>query len=159
LTGPQVFFAIERILVNSKAEFHFFGMHKFPITEYKKFAELPFDKLNSLKFSVYIIDFSWNYLFVNEFVQTNLGERGKDLIGKNMWVQFKELATHPSFQTLKRNSEKGIVSNLIAISPVNGKRLNITGYPLEDCYYFSASILPDKDDLIDELRNELGKRK
>ena len=134
-------------------------MHKFPITEYKKFADLPFDKLNRLKFSVYIIDFNWNYLFVNEFVKENLGKRGQDLIGKNMWEQFQELVTHPSFQTLKRNTEKGIVSNLIAISPINGKRLSITGYPLEDCYYFSSSILPDKDDLIDELRNELSKRK
>ena len=39
-------------------------MHKFPITEYKKFSELPFDKFNTLKFSVYIIDFNWNYLHV-----------------------------------------------------------------------------------------------
>jgi hypothetical protein len=134
-------------------------MHKFPITEYRKFSDLPLDKLNVLKFSVYILDFNWNYLFVNDFVKENLGERGQDLTGKNMWEQFQELATHPSFQTLKRNSEKGVVSNLIAISPINRKRLNITGYPLEDCYYFSSSILPDKDDLIDELRNELSKRK
>jgi len=134
-------------------------MHKFPITDYKKFSELPLEKFNTLKFSVYILDFNWDYLFVNDFVKSNLGDRANNLIGKNMWMEFNELTTHPSFQTLKRNTERGITSNLIAVSPVNGKRLNITGYPLEDCYYFSASILPDKDDLIDELRNELGKRK
>ena len=134
-------------------------MHKFPITEYKKFSELPFDKFNTLKFSVYIIDFNWNYRFVNDFAKRNLGERANDLIGKNMWEEFKELTTDSSFQLLKKNTERGISSNMIVISPINGRRLNITGYPLQDCYYFSSSILPDKDDLIDELRNELGKRK
>jgi hypothetical protein len=28
---------------------------------------------------------------------------------------------------------------------------------LEDCYYFAVTILPDKDALIDELRNQLKK--
>ena len=72
-------------------------MHKFPITEYKKFSELPFDKFNTLKFSVYIIDFNWNYRFVNDFGKRNLGERANDLIGKNMWEEFKELTTDSSF--------------------------------------------------------------
>ena len=134
-------------------------MHKFPITEFKRFDELPLDKFNTFRFSVYIIDFNWNYLFVNEFARKNLGERGKDLVGKNIWREFKELAAHPSFLQLKSNTERGIASNMIVTSPVNGKRLNITGYQLTDCYYFSASVLPDKDDLIDELRNELSKRK
>ena len=134
-------------------------MHKFPITTYTKFAELPLDQFQSLKFSIYIIDFSWNYLFVNNYVKDTLGERAQDLIGKNMWEEFKELAADHNFNFLKKNMEKGIVTNLVTISPVNGKRLNITGYPLEDCYYFSASVLPDKDDLIHELRNELKKRK
>jgi hypothetical protein len=134
-------------------------MHKFPITEFKKFDELPFEKFNSLKFSVYILDFEWNYRFLNDFAKSYLGERGRDLIGKNMWEQFPELTTHPSFHQMRQNSEKGVTTNMIVVSPVNGLRLNITGYPLEDCYYFSASILPDKNDLIDELRSELGKRK
>lgn len=134
-------------------------MHKFPITEYKKFSELPFERFNTLKFSIYILDFNWNYLFVNDFVKKNLGERAVDLVGKNMWEQFKELATDASFNLLKKNTERGIVSNIIVNSPVTGQRLNIAGYPLDDCYYFSSSILPDKDNLIDELRNELEKRK
>jgi hypothetical protein len=133
-------------------------MHKFPIADYRTFSELPFSQFDKLKFSIYIIDFEWNYLFVNDFVKMNLGDRAADLIGKSMWVQFEELAPDPSFKFLKQNMEKGIVTNINVISPVNGKRLNISGYPLEDCYYFSASILPDKDDLIEELRNELGKK-
>jgi hypothetical protein len=134
-------------------------MHKFPISEYRTFSELPLEKFNSFKFSVYIIDFNWNYLFVNDFAKNLLGERGQDLIGKNMWMQFKELEVDPSFKLLRKNAENGITTNLTVTSPVLGKRLNVTGYSLEDCYYFSASILPDKDNLIDELRNELGKRK
>ena len=134
-------------------------MHKFPITEYKRFSELPLEKFNTFKFSVYIIDFHWNYLFVNDFAKNSLGSRGADLVGKNMWEQFKELVDDPSFKELRKNTEKGITTNMIVTSPINGKRLNITGYALEDCYYFSSSILPDKEHLIDELRNELAKKK
>lgn len=134
-------------------------MHKFPITDYKKLEELPLDKFNTFRFSVYIVDFNWNYVFVNDFAKKNLGERAEGLEGKNMWAEFTEFATDPSFLLLKSNSERGIASNMIITSPVNGKRLNITGYRLMDCYYFSASVLPNKDDLIEELRNELNKRK
>ena len=133
-------------------------MHKFPVSEYRRFSELPLEKFNTLNFSVYILDFAWNYLFVNDFAKRLLGDRGKDLIGKNMWTEFEELVTDPSFSELRKNTERGITSNLIANSPVTARRLNISGYPLEDCYYFTSSILPDKGDLIDELRNELGKR-
>jgi len=134
-------------------------MHKFPITEYNKFAELPLEKLNTLTFSIYLIDFDWNYLFVNDFSKKNLGTRGEDLIGKNIWTEFPELAADSSFNELRKKLEKRVVANLITISPINSQRLNIVGYPLEDCYYFSASILPDKGDLMQELRNELNKKK
>lgn len=133
-------------------------MHKFPITEYTKFSELPLDKFNNLKFSVYILDFDWNYLFVNEFAKNLLGQRGNDLIGKNMWEHFDELKHDASFKELKANMQKRVTTNMIVVSPVHGKRQNITGYALEDCFYFSSSILPDKENLIEELRQELGKK-
>jgi hypothetical protein len=130
-------------------------MHKFSIVKYKKFSELPFHEFDNLKFSVYIIDFQWNYLFVNDFVRKNLGARGEGLVRSNMWTAFPELAKDSVFMLLKSNMEKGITTNLVTTSPLNGKRLNISGYVLDDCYYFSSSILPDKDDLLNEIRNEL----
>jgi hypothetical protein len=134
-------------------------MHKFPITGYKKYNDLPFDQLNDLKFSVYLIDFNWNYLFINDFVKKNLGSRANNLIGKNMWTEFKELASNSAFNTLRQNMEKRVVTNITTTSPINHQRLSIVGYPLEDCFYFSSSILPDKEDLINELRNELPKKR
>jgi hypothetical protein len=134
-------------------------MHKFPINNYKKFIELPLDQFNRLKFSVYIIDFNWNYLFVNDAVKNNLGDRATSLMGKNMWEEFKELAEDSTFILMRKKMEQGITVNMETISPLTRRRLNITGYALEDCYYFSSSILPDKDDLIHDLRNQLGRQK
>jgi hypothetical protein len=134
-------------------------MHKFPITEYHRFDELPLTRLKELNFSIYILDFNWNYMFVNEFVKKNLGSRAENLVGKNMWTVFPELAADPSFQQMKRNAEKRVLTNVTVISPINSQRINIIGYPLDDCFYFSSSILPDKNDLLQELRNELGKKK
>ncbi len=134
-------------------------MHKFPITEYKRFSELPLDKFNTLKFSVYILDFDWNYLFVNEFAKSLLGKRGEELVGKNMWEVFDELQHDPSFKEMRIKMEKRVTTNIIVVSPIHGRRQNITGYALDDCLYFSSSILPDKENLIEELRQQLLKKK
>lgn len=133
-------------------------MHKFPITEYKKFSELPLDKFNTLKFSVYILDFDWNYLFVNEFAKSILGKRGEELVGKNMWKEFDELRYDPSYKELRTKMDKRLTTNIVVVSPIHRHRQNITGYALDDCLYFSSSILPDKENLIEELRQQLLKK-
>jgi hypothetical protein len=133
-------------------------MHKFPIYEFKTFAELPLDKFDTFKFSVYIIDFNWNYLFVNSFVRNNLGERANDLVGKNIWETFKELTTDSAFSQLREKMENKIPCNFETHSPINGKRLYITACPLEDCYYFTSSILPDREELMNEIRRFLTRK-
>lgn len=133
-------------------------MHKFPINEYRKFEELPLDKLDALNFSIYVLDLDWNYLFMNGFARKTLGSRSDKLIGKNVWLEFPELAADAVIGELRRKLDKRIVVNVITVSPVNSHRINIVGYPLEDCLYCAASILPDKTDLLQELRNELNKK-
>ena len=132
-------------------------MESYPIDRFKNFSELPLDDFDKLTFSVYLIDFGWNYLFVNDFVRKNLGEKGKNLIGKNMWKTFPQLSSDVNFQKLKANSELRVPTKIVTISPINFQRLSIFGHPLEDCYYFSATILPDKDALINEIRGQLLK--
>jgi hypothetical protein len=132
-------------------------MDIFGLTKDSVFSDLPFHKFNELKYSVYVVDKEWNYLFVNPFVAENLGSRGLNLVGKNMWIQFQEFVTDPSFLLLKRNTEQGLESNIVTTSPINTQKLSIKGYPLKDCYLFFSSILPKKEDVIDELRSELSR--
>lgn len=128
---------------------------KFDLTKYTTFAELPLETFNGFNYGVYVLDKNWNYLFVNDFVVSNLGERGHDLMGKNMWSNFKELAANPDFMKMKENSERGDSSNFITVSPLTRQRMNISGQPLKDCYYFSASVLPTKEEIISDLRRQL----
>jgi hypothetical protein len=128
-------------------------MHKFPIAQYNRFAELPLERFNEFSFNVYILDLSWNFLFVNNNATRGLGPRGKDLVGRNMWEEFPELTFDPGFKELKAGLEKGKLVTVKTISPITGNNLHITGYPLTDCYYCNSSVIPDKDELIQELRN------
>jgi hypothetical protein len=128
---------------------------KFDVTKYSTFRQLPLQKFNSFNFGVYLLDKDWNYLFVNEFVVKNLGSRGEGLVGKNIWTHFKELASHPAFIKMKEDCERGFPCNFITTSPLTGQRLNVTGQPLSDCYYFSASVLPTKEEIISDLRKQL----
>jgi hypothetical protein len=103
------------------------------------------------------LDRNWNYLYVNDYVQRNLGKRGESLIGKNMWDNFSELSQDTSFMKLKADTEKGLAVNITTTSPLSGQRLNIIGHPLKDCYFFCASQLPKKDELMNELRSVMDK--
>jgi hypothetical protein len=134
-------------------------MEKFDTSQFKYFTDLPFERFNSAKFSIYVLDKKWNYLFINEFVKENLGKRSEGLIGRNMWQVFPELSSDSAFMTLRSNTERNLITNLITTSPITSQRLNITGQVLEDCYLFTSSILPKKDEIMDELRNQLNKRK
>jgi hypothetical protein len=98
-------------------------------------------------------------LFVNEFAKNLLGKRGEELVGKNMWEVFHELQHDPSFKEMRIKMEKRVTTNIIVVSPIHGRRQNITGYALDDCLYFSSSILPDKENLIEELRQQLLRKK
>jgi hypothetical protein len=133
-------------------------MYRFPIHNYHRFSELPFDHFNEQKFLVYILDFEWNYMFANGLVASHLSLSVSELLGKNMWQVFPELKADPDFQLLKRTMESASICNLTTQSPITNKKLSITGYRLDDCYYFSCTILPNKQSLLDELRTVLKKR-
>lgn len=133
-------------------------MYKFPITRFRRFDEVPKDALNNLRFLVCLFDFEWRFLFLNDFARVYFGYRGEQLHGKVLWEEFNELLNVPAYKQLKLSAEKGVVTRIETLSPVSAKRLSITSYTLDDCYYFAASVLPDKEQLIDELRHELSRR-
>ena len=128
------------------------------IPKQARFSELPFDHFNTLKIAVYVVDLEWNYLFVNHFVSESLGERGLHLEGKNLWEQFPELASDPSYAQIKNEMESGKDIQLTTTSPIHNQKLSITGYVLHDCYIFSTVVIPKKEDLINELRKELRRK-
>jgi hypothetical protein len=132
-------------------------MQKLNIPPDTSFASLPFDKFNELKFALYVLDTGWNYLFVNEHATRNLQVPLGELVGANMWEKFKALASDPSFMRMKNDIEKGSPVNFVTTSPLNGQRLNIVGYALKDCLLFYASQLPNKEELLNELRTALDK--
>jgi hypothetical protein len=132
-------------------------MHKFPIANYQRFSQLPFHEFDRLNFSVYILDFHWNYMFVNKFAASNLGVQATDLIGQNMWQRFPKLAADPNFVTLRKNLEDNIATNFRTVSPLTSLRLNISGFRLEDCYYCTSSVLPNREDLLNDLRKQITK--
>ncbi len=133
-------------------------MHKFPIANYQRFSQLPLEKFDQFNFSVYILDLEWNYLFVNKFAAERLGVQASDLVGQNMWKRFPELATDINFQNLRQNLENNVAVNFRTVSPVTLQRLNISGMKLEDCYYCTSSLIPNREDLLNELRQELLKK-
>jgi hypothetical protein len=133
-------------------------VHKFPIYNYKRCSELPYDDFDNFKFAIYIIDLDWNYLFANKFVfELHKLERSK-LIGSNIGGSLQDkMQIDSQFKSFIKMVREGNSANITTISTISNKRVNVTGYPLEDCYYFAVTILPDKDDLMNELRTQLKK--
>jgi len=134
-------------------------MNKFDFQKYQCLADIPLAELDKFGFSAYVLDFNWDYLFVNSFVGNNLGANRDELIGKNMWKQFQTLAHNHSFKQMKANAEKGLDIDFITSSPLTSQRIHIKGRKLQDCYLFTSSILPQKEKLLHELRSKLRERK
>ena len=93
-------------------------MDKFNFLGFKQYSDLPLEHFDEVKFSVYVLDKDWNYLFVNKFVKESLGAKGKGLRGKNMWEKFPELVYDSAFSLMKTNTEKGVSTNAITTSPI-----------------------------------------
>ncbi|MBA3665053.1 MAG: hypothetical protein H0W61_12705 [Bacteroidetes bacterium] len=90
-----------------------------------------------------MVDFDWNYLFVNKFFKKKLGSKGEKLKGKNLWTEFSELVNNPVYMSLKENMDAKMPTSTVTTSPFTSDRLSIVGYPLSDCYYFATRILKD----------------
>ena len=127
------------------------------ITNYKTFSELPLEQFNSQGYPIFIVDFDWNYLFVNDFVRRQVGDRAGNLKGKNMWIAFKPLTADPVFRRLRSNLDKRIITNIVVTSPMTFQLLNIVGYPLDDCFYFSMTPIPEKNAMADNISSEFVK--
>jgi hypothetical protein len=130
-------------------------LDKFDISKYKSFSELPLQEFDKAGYSIYVLDKNWNYIFVNEFVKKNLGDRAKGMRGKNMWQFFPELSVDGTFRQLRKNTENNEESNFISTSPLTQQRIHVTGHPINDCFVFTSSVLPRKEEILDELRRQL----
>ena len=129
----------------------------FSIGSYKCFDELPQKLLDLLPYPVYVIDYNWIYLFVNEQSKLVYGT-SSDLVGKSALDAFRD----PKFQQVFELIQIGIERRTSAVStiymPMYGQKIIVRGYALNDCYFFSTCTLPGKDELIQELREELKKQ-
>lgn len=129
---------------------------KSKLPAYTSFHDLPIDELNKKKYSIYVIDYDWNYLFANEHAIVQTG--GMNLIGKNIrtvWNENPGFKFEPVYNLLRENIEQKRRFDLKSRSPVTRKAIEIVGHPLSDCYYFSVYELPDKESLLQELKRVL----
>lgn len=64
---------------------------KFQVSKYTRYGQLPLDQLQSRKYSIYVIDYDWNYLYANQHAVTTFG--GIDPTGKNIRTVWEENAS------------------------------------------------------------------
>lgn len=131
---------------------------KFRIPQYQCFTELPLPELDEKGFSIYVIDYDWNYLFANKSAveKTKFNPTGKNV--RTIWQERPEYNFQPIFNLLKEGVEERKSLDIKSRSPLTKKAIEIVGHPLSDCYYFSVYELPDKESLLSELKSILKNR-
>ena len=105
-----------------------------------KFWQLPLNVFNRENSSIYVIDYSWNYLFANPSARAKIN--GYDVVGKNIKQVWKDLPQYdfqPVYRLLKESVTERKSMELIEESPVSSKSIKISGQPLVDCYLFNIS--------------------
>lgn len=131
----------------------------FCVDRYRRFEELPLEVVNNLPFSVYILDYNWVYLFINRNTRDIFGEEVGNLLGKSALEVFKDAKFKPIFDKIQHSLDNKTICNATIYSPLRGKQVTVKGFPLEDCYYFYTVVLPSKAELMDELREELHRKR
>lgn len=119
------------------------------------FSDLRLAEYKSLNYSVYVLNFDWHFLYVNDFVLSNLNGQGGKLIGQNIWSTFPALKNDLAFQKMKSDAEQGLKSSFTTMSPLTGQKIQVSGQNLRDCFFFTSTPVPLKEDLIRELRREI----
>jgi hypothetical protein len=129
----------------------------FSIKNCKTFQDIPLDIQNQLDYAVYIIDYQWTYLFINKHGEQATGTVATELIGKTALELFKGSPFNTVFAKLEYGVNEKLQIETDIYSPLRDKKVKISGYPLEDCYYFAAVPQIDKQALADDLRKFLRK--
>jgi hypothetical protein len=132
-------------------------VHRFPIYNYNRYSELPFGEFDIQKFAIYIVDKEWNYLFANKFVfDLHMLDR-TDLIGNNVWEILQgQMQLDSQFKQFINTIKSGASSSVVTLSPMSNKRVSVIGYPLQDCFYFAVTILPDEQELRLTRKKEIN---
>jgi hypothetical protein len=131
----------------------------FSITSYNRYGDVPLIELDKLPYAAYLVSYDWVYLFINKQGRQTFGTLAEDLIGKSAREVFTGEKFKAVFDKLEEGVKKKISIEAVMYSPMRNSNINVKGYPLEDCYYFSVATLPGRQEVVDDLRNELQKRK
>lgn len=130
----------------------------FSIGDYTCFDELPLKVLDCLPYPVYVISYDWVYRFVNEQSKIIHDTSFDDLVGKSALDVFQEPKFQQVFELIQIGIERRTATASTIHMPMYGQRIIVRGYALNDCYFVSTCTLPGKDELIQELREELRKQ-
>ena len=128
---------------------------KHEILKYELFEDIPLDLIDEKKYSIYIIDYDWNYLHANphSIKQSGLNPTGKNI--RTVWGEHPSINFAPVYNLLKENVAQKKAFEIKSRSPLTRKAIEIVGRPLANCYYFSVYELPDKESLLKELKSLL----
>lgn len=130
----------------------------FSIRHFTSFHQIPLDELDKLSHSIYIIDYNWKFLFVNQNCKDVFGQLGLALVGRSALTLFRDTQFKPIFDELAYSVNRRIAFQTVLYSPLRYKQVKVTGFPLDDCYFFSSIPLPGKDEVVDDLRTILKKK-
>lgn len=131
----------------------------FSINDYDLFAEVPLHQLDEVAYSAYIINYNWVYLFINKSARDAFGPLADKLIGNSALETFRDSKFAEIFENIKDDVERKLAINKTVVSPLRGSQVILKGHALKDCYYFSATVVPTKVEVLNELRDQLNKRK
>jgi hypothetical protein len=130
----------------------------FLIKNYSKYIDLPLGLLDEFSFAVHVIDYNWICLFLNKNSRPLFGRPSDELIGKSLLDIPQDSSFNLFFEKIRNGVDKKMCVHAVVDSPLNGQKILLKGHPLEDCYYFSFTVLPGKHEVIEELREELKRR-
>lgn len=131
---------------------------EFFLDAWQAYKDVPAARLDQLRNAIYIIDYSWKFLFVNAVARRRHVSLTTTSIGDDALDIFRASTIHPILDQIKAAVDSQRPFYLTVFSPLQTQVI-LKGHPLRDCYFISITVSQGKQELIAELREELAKRK
>jgi PAS domain S-box-containing protein len=113
--------------------------------------------MESIQDNLYVIDYDWNYVYINKQSAAALGMEPKDFIGQNHWEMFSKYRGTVLEDNFRDAMEKREVRRFEIHSPYNNNWFIVTVYPSAEGITVMGSNITERKKVEDYAKELLNK--
>ena len=120
--------------------------------ELMRSKEKIFEIMESIQDNLYVLDYEWNYVYINKQSASAIGVEPQDFIGQNHWKMFPQYMGTVLEDNFREVMEKREVRRFEIYSPYNNNWFIVSVYPSEEGITVLGSNITERKNIEEDLQ-------